>query len=83
MHQSRYERFQSGQTCCESGWYEFDGYLDGSCELLPSLNEMQIPLVAGDTFPVIQNTRQRCYWKLADGQHEQEQEEVRPVPGKV
>ena len=38
------EHFQTGQLCKEYGVYQFDGYLDGSADPLPSADERVIPL---------------------------------------
>ncbi len=60
------QRYQSGDRCMETGWYEFDGYLDGPTELLPAIDEMQIPLLAGQPFPPIRSRRRECFWMVAE-----------------
>ncbi len=66
------QRFQSGEVCIVSGWYDFDGYVDGSSEPYPSLFELEIPLHAGEVFPPIRNPRRACYWTMVDGLAPQE-----------
>ena len=56
-------RFRSGQPCLSTGWYVFDGYVDGSLEPLPAISEMEVSLEAGDVFPQIRNVRKTCYWR--------------------
>ncbi|MEP0845276.1 MAG: YjzC family protein [Phycisphaerae bacterium] len=67
MDTSTYQRFKSGEICVESGWYEFDGYVDGTNDPLPNLTETEVALEAGDVFPPIQSLKRACYWKLVDG----------------
>jgi hypothetical protein len=56
-------RFRTGDVCIESGWFEFDGYLDGATEPLPPLDEAEISLRAGDVFPAVLQPRRGCYWR--------------------
>lgn len=56
-------RYRSGDPCDDSGWYVFDGYLDGSLEPLPALSELEIPLEAGAVFPTIHSSNRRCFWR--------------------
>lgn len=58
-------RFRTGETCVESGVYDFDGYLDGTSTPAPRAEERRIPLSARETFPPIRSTGKACYWKLA------------------
>ncbi|MBI1824999.1 MAG: hypothetical protein HY287_18320 [Planctomycetes bacterium] len=58
-------RFKSGDVCPEQGPYEFDGYLDGSSDLLPALEEMEILARMGQAFPTIRSQRRPCYWTPA------------------
>jgi hypothetical protein len=62
-----YKRFRSGDLCDDSGWYEFDGYLDAPDAPLPSLSETEIPMIAGDVFPPVRSQQRLCYWKLVNG----------------
>jgi len=57
-------RFRTGETCKESGVYEFDGYLDGTYSPAPTAEEKRIPLSSGETFPPIRSSEKACYWKL-------------------
>ena len=57
--------FQSGDMCLQSGWYEFDRYVDGSSEPPPSLDEWEIPLRAGQVFPLTHHPKRACYWRWA------------------
>jgi hypothetical protein len=65
-------RFRSGEPCPDSGWYIFDGYLDGSPEPLPPLGEMEVSLEAGETFPSIHSPAKDCYWQSALEEREAE-----------
>lgn len=56
------ERFRSGEVCAESGMYEFDGYLNGSSELLPTPEEMEIWVASGNVFPLVFSSRRACFW---------------------
>ena len=47
------QRCKSGETCRESGSYEFDGFTDGSMNPLPTPEEMEITVTAGAPFPTI------------------------------
>jgi hypothetical protein len=68
MIQDMKRRFQSGDVCPESGWYEFDGYVESPFDPLPALDEMEVRLSAGTAFPAIRNTNNRaCFWILAAG----------------
>jgi hypothetical protein len=67
MDTTTYQRFQSGDLCIESGWYEFDGYVDDVSDPLPALSQMEITLAVGQVFPPIQDPRRACYWKLVEG----------------
>jgi hypothetical protein len=75
-----YPRYQSGETCVDSGAYEFDGYLDGSSEALPDLDESEISLGAGDVFPPMRHPRKPCFWKPVEGLAEQEPDAAGVVP---
>ncbi len=59
-------RFKSGEVCVDPGGYEFDGYLDGSSELLPALEEMDVRLLRGQVFPLIRSQWRACFWRSAD-----------------
>jgi YjzC-like protein len=56
--------FHTGQKCLATGDYQFNGYLDGTFEPLPTREERIIPLGAGETFPPIASTSKGCYWRL-------------------
>mgnify|MGYP002626199343 CR=1 FL=1 len=58
-------RFRTGETCTESGRYQFDGYLDGTSSPAPTAEERNIPLSKGETFPPIRSAEKACWWKLA------------------
>ena len=57
-------RYKTGETCCQTGRYEFDGYLDGSLYPAPTQEERIIPLSSGETFPPIRSANKGCWWKL-------------------
>jgi hypothetical protein len=63
---------KSGDTCGETGTYDFDGYADGDSRPLPSPDDMRIILMVGDEFPTIGNPDRECYWKLSDDSREDE-----------
>lgn len=65
MYAASVRRFRSGDICFTSGRYEFDGYLDGSSEFLPAPEEMEVPLRAGQRFPLIPSQWRACYWAPA------------------
>lgn len=60
-------RHCSGETCPDGGWFEFDGYLDGSSELLPQLDELRIAMGSGQRFPRVTERHRQCFWRLAEG----------------
>ena len=66
------QRFKSGDTCGESGSYEFDGYADGTSTPLPSPDDMRVIMMAGDEFPMIGHPTRACYWKLSDDTRDDE-----------
>jgi hypothetical protein len=76
METITYKRFRSGDLCDDSGWYEFDGYVDAPQASLPGLSEMEIPMIAGDVFPPVRGQQRACYWKLVDGLGAQGTEEA-------
>lgn len=57
-------RFKTGETCVRSGYYDFDGYVDGSTSPAPTANERQIPLEKDETFPPIRSCNKACWWKF-------------------
>jgi len=67
MKRTANQRFQTGDVCGETGWYEFDGYVNGPPGPLPRLIEWQALVIAGDMFPRIQSPERMCYWKRVDG----------------
>jgi hypothetical protein len=71
MDANVYRRFQSGELCPDSGWYVFDGYVDGTLNPLPALSEMEVSLEAGETFPQIRTPAKSCYWQPAVGEREE------------
>ncbi len=58
------EHFQTGQLCKEYGVYQFDGYLDGSADPLPSADERVIPIRNSEIFPPVRSANKACWWKL-------------------
>ena len=72
MTPSPNRRFRSGEPCPDSGWYIFDGYLDGSLEPLPALGEMEVSLEAGEVFPPIRSPAKECYWQLSSEEREED-----------
>jgi len=57
-------RFRTGETCPESGRYQFDGYTDGSWQPPPHPSEKEIPISRGEKFPPIRSSGKACYWKF-------------------
>lgn len=57
-------RFRTGETCPESGRYQFDGYTDGSWQPPPRPSEKEIPISRGEKFPPIRSSGKACYWKF-------------------
>ena len=57
-------RFRTGETCPESGRYQFDGYLDGTSHPPPKAEERQIPISTNERFPPIRSAEKACWWKL-------------------
>jgi len=56
-------RFQTGESCPESGRYRFDGYLDGTWSPSPTADEMEIYLSKNETFPPIRSADKGC-WRV-------------------
>jgi hypothetical protein len=71
MDTATQQRFRSGELCIETGWYEFDGYVNGEPQPLPMLAEMEVARGVGDVFPSIRSTKRPCFWILAGGVVEQ------------
>lgn len=65
MYAAMQTRYRTSEICSRTGLYEFDGYLDGSSEGLPALEEMEIHLHAGELFPMITKRWRTCYWRLS------------------
>jgi len=61
------QRFKSGETCRETGTYEFDGFTDGTTNPKPTPDEREVTVTAGDKFPMPGNPKKSCYWRAADG----------------
>ena len=59
-------RFRTGETCTESGRYDFDGYTDGTWTPSPHSHEQRIALSKGERFPPIRSASKACYWKLVE-----------------
>ncbi len=57
-------RFRTGETCPESGRYQFDGYLDGTSQPSPLAAERELPISRGEKFPPVRSSSKACYWKL-------------------
>jgi hypothetical protein len=74
------QRFVSGEFCVEPARYVFDGYVDGSFDPPPSVDEMEIAPARGEVFPPIQNPPRACYWRLVDGVVLPESPEAEPEP---
>ena len=62
MYAAMQTRYRTSEICSRTGLYEFDGYLDGSSERLPALEEMGIHLYAGEVFPMITKQWRACFW---------------------
>jgi len=55
--------FSTGQTCQESGVYEYSGHANGpGCSVSPEQRE--IPLAKGNTFPPVRGCGHAARWKL-------------------
>lgn len=67
MYETTINRPRSGDLCSRSGWYEFDGYVDGATEPIPPLSEWEVAVEVGDTFPMIHESNRACYWRASDG----------------
>jgi hypothetical protein len=61
------QRFQSGETCVESGRYEFAGFVTGPPIPPPPKHELQMVLRVGEVFPLIPSQVRPCYWALMNG----------------
>lgn len=55
MNAAMQQRFQPNDACIQSDGYEFVGYVYDPPEPLSDLSEMEVWLVSGDVFPVIEN----------------------------
>ncbi len=64
MNTSTTTRYKTGQKCVTSGTYKFDGYTDGSWSPSPTVEEREINLTSGETFPPIRSCEKACWWKL-------------------
>jgi len=60
-------RFQSGDVCIVTGWYEFDGYVDGESGPFSDLDDIGIRLDAGHVFPPTASRSRACFWRLKQG----------------
>jgi hypothetical protein len=49
------DRYKTGQECPKTGTYTFDGYVDGTWLPSPTVNESNIPLSKGETFPPVKS----------------------------
>jgi len=58
------KRFKTGETCEITGRYRFHGYVDGTKDPPPGPKERTIPIVAGQTFPLIESSGKECWWNL-------------------
>lgn len=56
--------FWTGQECQQKGYYGWDGYLDGSHQPAPSLEELSISLFKCEVFPPIRSSAKGCFWRL-------------------
>jgi hypothetical protein len=59
------DTFHTGQTCPESGVYEFASHTSVSSHV-PTAGERTIPLVAGKTFPPCRGCTSGVIWKLKE-----------------
>lgn len=57
-------RKRTGETCVISGYYDWDGYLDGTRTPLPTSNERTIPMQPGKTFPPVHSSNKGAWWKI-------------------
>jgi hypothetical protein len=57
-------RCKTGETCPQTGRYRFDGYVDGTNYPSPTLEEREIPLSRGETFPPIRSSNKACWWRF-------------------
>ena len=59
------DRFKTGQQCETTGFYDFDGYLDGTRTPRPTAEETRIPLSSRETFPPVRSQNKGARWKFA------------------
>jgi len=52
----------TGETCTRSGHYKFSGHMDGSVGCHPTLDEQDIPMHEGKTFPPIKSCGKGAIW---------------------
>jgi len=58
-------RFKSGDMCFVTGWYEFDGFVDGPPPAEGGDDPVRIFRAAGEIFPLCQRASRPCFWKMA------------------
>ncbi len=56
--------FKTGEKCETKGIYTFVRYVDNPQTPAPTLEERDIPLDKGDTFPPIKSQKRAAWWKL-------------------
>lgn len=53
---------KNGETCTKSGHYKFAGHTDGSKGCHPTIDEQDIPMTVGKTFPPIKSCNKGAFW---------------------
>ncbi len=53
---------KTGEICTISGHYRFAGHTDGSRGCHETINEQDIPMRVGETFPPVKHCRKGAYW---------------------
>lgn len=57
--------YNTGQTCEQSGTYDFAGYMDGKYDPSPTKDEEKISLSKSKIFPPIRSANKGCKWRLS------------------
>ena len=55
-------RYKTGEVCPLSGHYKFVAHTDGSVGCHETLDERDIPMRQGETFPPVKHCGKGAYW---------------------
>jgi hypothetical protein len=58
------QEFKTGAKCEAKGRYAFVRYVDNPQAPAPTIDEREIPLDKGDTFPPIRSQNRAAWWRL-------------------